>query len=165
MILTFEKLQLIASGDVSLFEANDIAKKLIEELDKPGVYGIGLAAPQIGIYKNVFVVKTTEGIKTFANPEIIEQTDLMEFEGEGCLSFPGKYLFTKRYNQIRIKDDINGELVVVGMDAVVIQHEYSHLIGQTMFNYEIKRPGVNDKCWCGSDKKYKKCHMGKIIRS
>lgn len=43
-------------------------------------------------------------------------------------------------------------------------HNCGHLNGKTMYDYQIERPNRNEKCWCNSGKKYKKCHMNKIIR-
>ena len=101
------------------------------------------------------------------NAEIIEKHNLMEFDNEGCLSFPGKIITTKRYNEIMITDLLrpNG-IVATGLEAVVIQHEIGHTFGEIMFDYQITRPkSRNLKCWCNSGKKYKKCHMNKIINT
>src|SRR5258706_7411946 len=59
-------------------------------------YGIGLAAPQVGISTRVFVMGANEN-KVFAifNPEIIERTGEDAFE-EGCLSYRGLFLRIKR---------------------------------------------------------------------
>ena len=57
--------------------------------------GLGLAAPQVGISKRIFIVDLsaldlTESIRVFINPEILESTGEVALE-EGCLSFPGIY--------------------------------------------------------------------------
>ena len=149
--------------EVSLFEAQSIIIQLEEELNKSS-NGIGLAANQIGIDAKVCFIKVD---KPFAlvNPIIIELENLMEFHNEGCLSFPEEFVKTKRYNEVVVKDTIhpNG-IVCVGLEAVVVQHEVGHLYGEIMYDYEIQTPGPNLKCWCGSDKKYKKCHMNKVIK-
>ena len=84
---------------------------------------------------------------------------------EGCLSFPGKEVITCRFNEVFIKDDLHSAgIIFSGMEAVAIEHEIDHLLGITMFSRQIIIPGRNEKCWCGEQKKYKKCHYGKIIK-
>ncbi len=150
--------------DVSFIEANKILNLLEEELINSKTPGLGLAANQIGIDAKICIIRTKNEIN-FVNPVIIEQYDLMEFDQEGCLSFPDQWILTKRYNEILVKDALRpAGVILVGIDAVVAQHEIGHLCGKTMFEYQIKRPKVNEKCWCNSDKKYKKCHMKKVIK-
>ena len=146
---------------VSLLEAPSILKSLEEELEKAGS-GVGLAANQIGIDARVCIIKYKDIIH-LVNPEIVALEDLREFHYEGCLSFPGEFIWTKRYNEVFIKDSLHPSgIVCTGFEAVVVQHEIGHLNGETMHDYQIPRLSRNDLCWCGK-KKYKKCHMGKII--
>ena len=143
--------------DASVFDAPAVIEKLVKELNN-SKNGVGLAANQIGIDLNVCIVQVKELI-TLVNPKIIEKYDLMEFHNEGCLSFPGEFVITKRYNEVVVKDFTHpAGIVCVGFEAVAVQHECSHLLGQTMHDYEIKIPARNDLCWCGSNKKYKVCH-------
>jgi len=148
--------------DVSLIEATGIITRLEGVLaENPG---IGIAANQIGIDGKVCLIRTRNKIN-LVNPIITDMYDIMEFENEGCLSFKGIRLLTKRYNEVVIKDSIHpAGIILVGLDAVVAQHEIDHLYGRVMFDYEIKRPQVNQLCWCNSKKKYKKCHSGKKIK-
>lgn len=44
------------------------------------------------------------------------------------------------------------------LTCVCVQHEFSHLLGLTMFDFKPEEIGRNDECPCGSDKKNKKCH-------
>jgi len=151
-------------SDTSIIEAHKTLSLLEQSLTNSKTPGVGLAANQIGIDAKVCIIRTNSKID-LVNPVIVEQYDLMEFEREGCLSFPGKYILTKRYNEILVKDLWQpAGLILVGMDAVVAQHEIGHLYGKTMFEYQIERPQVNSVCWCGSGRKYKKCHMNKLIR-
>jgi peptide deformylase len=161
MIITDKSKLCRKCENVSLFESQGIIEKLIDELNEHPT-GAGLAAIQIGIYKKVAIVRIKELI-VLVNPIIIEMSDLREFEHEGCLSFPGQFITTKRYNEIFIKDDIHPfGIVCTGFEGVAVQHEIGHLDGETMFDYEIRIPKINDICWCG-DKKYKKCHRGSTI--
>jgi peptide deformylase len=96
--------------------------------------GVGLAAPQVGLSRRMFVIEV-EGDKprVFINPEIIETSvDLDSFE-EGCLSIPGVYADLERPAEIRVQAwNERGRRFVLGADgflARVIQHELDHLNG------------------------------------
>jgi peptide deformylase len=153
--------------NVSLFEAGAIIEQLDYELKHSKSSGIGLAANQIGILKRVCILRVGNTSIDFINPIITQQYDLSEFDHEGCLSFPGIYILTKRYNEIVVKDSLHpAGIILVGLEAVVAQHEIGHLNGELMYQYEIKRPAVNEPCWCNETggKKYKRCHLGKAIK-
>src|SRR5579884_3074357 len=71
--------------------------------------GIGLAANQIGHSLRIFILKRDETYDEYVNPEILSQEELVDFEGEGCLSIPGTSGTTKRYRKLRLKwQDKNG---------------------------------------------------------
>jgi peptide deformylase len=105
---------------------------------------MGLAAPQIGKLKRVFVLNQkriagdksknyqSEDILCIVNPEIELQENLID-SSEGCLSFPGRRETVKRFNKISIKA-FNQEnqaftLAGEGMLSILIQHEIDHLNG------------------------------------
>lgn len=95
--------------------------------------GVGLAAPQVGILKRIFVVDTTgEDPMVFINPEILE-TDGEQKGYEGCLSVPGKSGMVTRPNYVKVKAlDENMEefeLEAEELLARAILHEYDHLDG------------------------------------
>ncbi len=98
-------------------------------------HGIGLAAPQVGISKRLFVTDVEGDRKrAFINPEIVMTSpDLVEYE-EGCLSFPGLYFMVKRSGSLRIQAfNEKGRPFTVeadGLLARVILHEYDHLDGK-----------------------------------
>jgi peptide deformylase len=163
MIITDETKLRHECKNVSLIEAPAIIDKLSKELISHGG-GVGLAANQIGIDAKVAIIKFKTQI-ALVNPTPINAYDLLEFHYEACLSFPSKNLTTKRYNEIFIRDDFHpAGMILIGFEAVIAQHEIGHLYGETMFDYEIKIPGMNEPCWCGSGKKYKKCHYEKEIK-
>ncbi len=95
--------------------------------------GVGLAAPQIGLLKRLFVVDIGEGPVEFVNPTVLEQ-DGEQIGEEGCLSVPGKYGTVKRSNRIKMRAqnrhgqwfEIQGE----GFMARAMQHEFDHLEGK-----------------------------------
>lgn len=100
--------------------------------------GIGLAANQIGLDKRVFVMghlDNKEFPKPFGlfNPVVIEKSDDMVLDQEGCLSFPGLYLAIKRPRRIKIEyQDSRGNKQTLEADGYLskcIQHEMDHLDG------------------------------------
>lgn len=102
--------------------------------------GIGLAGPQVGELKNLFVIDAGRGPLIFINPEITERSEDETAMIEGCLSLPGVELSVKRPKEIKIKyQDEYGkhkELSAKGLTAKVIQHEYDHLIGKLITDYQ-----------------------------
>lgn len=64
--------------------------------------GVGLAAPQVGILRRVFVIDCGDGLVEMVNPEIIE-TSGEQGGMEGCLSFPGKQGYVVRPNHVRVQ--------------------------------------------------------------
>ena len=172
MILTDEQSLRIKCTDVLPEEVDEIRNKLEKELQNSadrGRPGIGLAAPQIGIYKKMAIIRLGEHKIDLVNATIGEAFDLQLFEGEGCLSFPDRTETTKRYGEIHILDNMvePKQFVATGLLAVVCQHELDHTKGILLPDVAIKnveKPQVkrkvrpNDPCWCGSNKKLKKCH-------
>ena len=146
---------------VSLDEGLSIAKDLFNILAERKD-GIGLAANQVGIDASVAVVNVREPI-ILINPEIIKQWDEVPYY-EGCLSFKGKGIRTKRYKNIIIKteqedsnwyfsgaenpSDGKGSWEEQGKDlkdtqlrtleAVCVQHEIDHLNGITCIDKQVK---------------------------
>lgn len=94
--------------------------------------GVGIAAPQIGILKRMFVVEAEGQLIELINPEIIEQEGL-QMEQEGCLSVPGFIGTVERPTYVKMKGkDRNGQDVTYeGRDflAIVMSHENDHLDG------------------------------------
>ena len=108
---------------------DDMAETLIES------GGVGLAAPQVGILRRVFLVDIGEEeneIVEFINPEILE-TDGEQVGPEGCLSVPGKYGLVKRpyYAKVRAQDR-NGQWFEAEGEELIGRcfcHENDHLDG------------------------------------
>ncbi len=95
--------------------------------------GVGLAAPQIGIMRRLFVAEPEPGeVYYFVNPQITEKHGTQESE-EGCLSVPGYSGLVERPERITIKGlDRNGnpqEYDFDGFKAIVMCHEFDHLDG------------------------------------
>lgn len=164
MIITDENLLRVKCEDVLPNEAGEIIDQLERELKRHGS-GIGLAGPQIGINKNIAIVRINDRYKVnLVNCKISEKFDPEVFEEEGCLSFPGKFVKSIRYKEIHVIDNMDSvnKFIAQGLVAVVVQHELDHLQGRLLPDIAIKeqiknkiRP--NDQCSCNSGKKAKKC--------
>ena len=95
--------------------------------------GVGLAAPQVGILRQVvLVINEDDEIIELINPEII-QTSGEQFGLEGCLSVPGRYGFVKRPMVVRVRaQDRNGNTFEVEDERLTARcfcHEIDHLSG------------------------------------
>jgi len=99
--------------------------------------GIGLAAPQIGVQKQLFVYDNDGQTGTIINPTIKESSGEWFYE-EGCLSIPGLYVEIVRPKQVLMHGwDLDGNEIEVEADelwARLIQHELDHLHGVLMFD-------------------------------
>jgi peptide deformylase len=108
--------------------------KLAEDMittmyDAPGV---GLAAPQVGVEKRMFVYDVGEGPLTIINPVIVESDGEWTFD-EGCLSVPGLSWDVVRPKQVLLRGvDLDGNDVAIEADELLarcFQHEVDHLDG------------------------------------
>lgn len=94
--------------------------------------GVGLAAPQVGVQKRVFVTDTGSGPQVFINPKILKKYG-KEYSEEGCLSVPGDFLKIKRAKSLEIEAlNLEGkrfEMKASGLLAKAIQQEMDHLDG------------------------------------
>jgi len=113
-------------------EITDLANKMIEILKSEN--GIGVAGPQIGVKKRIFVTHVqNDEARIFINPSMLETSlKTVKYE-EGCLSIPGIYSNVTRPESIKIQAwNEKGRpftLETSGILARVIQHEYDHLEG------------------------------------
>lgn len=99
--------------------------------------GIALAAPQIGVQKQVVVWDLDEDPLAIINPEVVESDGEWVYD-EGCLSIPGLYVEMLRPKQVLVRGlDLNGNLIEIEADeleARMFQHEIDHLNGVLMFD-------------------------------
>ena len=146
--------------EVSVEEGLVIAEELFQILNKRGD-GIGLAANQVGIDAQVAVVNVREPL-VLINPKYVARENEIIY-GEGCLSFPGHAIRTKRYQDIIIsteqsesnwyfsgaeensdgksgwdKGNMNQDRENRLLEAICIQHEIDHLNGITIHDREMK---------------------------
>jgi peptide deformylase len=105
--------------------------------------GVGLAATQIGVTKQLFIVDVSSGegpndLRVFVNPEIVKAEGKIEWE-EGCLSFPGVHQDITRAERVKVRaQDRHGksfELEADGLMAIALQHEKDHLDGKLMIDH------------------------------
>ena len=106
--------------------------------------GVGLAAPQIHVSKQIIIFRMPENLEAeekenkiritaLINPKIVQFSKETSNDWEGCLSIPGMLGLVTRHSKIIFEGfDINGKLIkeeVEGLIARIIQHEYDHLNG------------------------------------
>jgi len=109
--------------------------------------GVGIASPQIGITRNVFLFtridKEGRPVEVAINPKIVAHSENMIcFEGDGCLSIPDisgnslryEWIDVEYYNQNgkKIKERLEGNSRLGDFTGIIFQHEYDHLRG-TLF--------------------------------
>ena len=115
---------------------NGRTRKLVEDMIETmyNAPGVGLAAPQVGVGRRVFVfdIGDEQGPRTLINPELVETSGDWEYD-EGCLSVPEYFWPICRPARAVVRGlDINGNQVEYGGDELlgrVLQHELDHLNG------------------------------------
>ena len=99
--------------------------------------GIALAAPQIGVQKQVVVWDLGDEPLAIVNPEIVEDDGEWVYD-EGCLSIPGLYVEMVRPKRVLVRGvSLDGEIIEIEADeleARMFQHEIDHLNGVLMFD-------------------------------
>jgi len=121
--------------DVDQFDGS--LARLVEDMVETmyGAEGAGLAAPQVGVQKRLFVYDVGEGPEAIVNPTIVE-TDGEWYHDEGCLSIPGLRLGLVRPDRVHLRGrDVDGNELSIEADEFlgrVFQHEVDHLDGVLM---------------------------------
>ena len=115
-----------------------LSQRLLSTVQDPAHAGVGIAAPQVGIIKNMIVVQRydKEGFpfETYINPTIKQYSKKTQFCLEGCLSIPDKMDTTKNraYAILLEYEKLDGthEIEMIeAFTAVIFQHEIDHLNG------------------------------------
>tara|TARA_Y200000002_G_scaffold39602_1_gene28914 strand:+ start:479 stop:1018 length:540 start_codon:yes stop_codon:yes gene_type:complete len=129
--------------EIKSSETQSLIKKMWKIMDEAG--GIGLAAPQIAVSKQLAIIRLDESSDRYSgiesspeyimfNPIINYLTDETQGHWEGCLSVPGLRGFVERPSKIAINfTDENLESKILNLDgflATVFQHEIDHLFGK-----------------------------------
>jgi peptide deformylase len=115
-----------------------LAEDMVETLH--AAPGLGLAAPQVGVQKRLFVydLDDDEGPKTIVNPVITETSGEWTYD-EGCLSVPGLYFAIVRPKDVHLTGfDLDGNEVSLDateLTARLFQHELDHLNGTLLLEH------------------------------
>ncbi|MBQ1950764.1 MAG: peptide deformylase [Clostridia bacterium] len=103
--------------------------------------GVGLAAPQVGVLRRVFIMDVGDGLRECINPTILEERGVQECT-EGCLSSPGEYGTIKRPATVKLQaQNRHGKFFIVTLDGLAAQcasHENDHLDG-ILFKSKVER--------------------------
>jgi|688.fasta_scaffold16299_5 peptide deformylase len=139
------ELELLKENDAKLLEISEDwnfrldgdPSELVKEMAKVMFVqgGIGLAAPQCGVLKRIFIMGNPEELVACINPKVVELSEDREVSQEGCLSFPNLWLNVKRPGKVKVTyQTVTGEEVEAeldGLHARVFLHEFDHLMGIT----------------------------------
>jgi peptide deformylase len=135
----------------------DDIKSIIQDLKDTlanNGHGYALAAPQIGVYKQICYCKIPKDVNSqtkeitylelvLINPIIVEKEKIFIHYNEGCLSFPGLRVNTDRYKFIVLNyEDENFKKKTALFDelqSLVVQHEIAHLQGRTIIEDKHRR--------------------------
>ncbi|HEV8485086.1 MAG TPA: peptide deformylase [Blastocatellia bacterium] len=129
--------------EITIFD--DSIRKLVDDMFETmyGAPGVGLAAPQVGLLKRLFIMDCSGGKNkkqklALINP-VIESEEGEQIGDEGCLSFPGIYFQVARPQRLVVRaQDIDGSaftLDVMDLEARCVSHETDHLDGELFINY------------------------------
>ena len=103
--------------------------------------GVGLAAPQIGVQRRIFIMDAGDGLKECINPTILDRRGEQECV-EGCLSSPGQYGMIHRPAVVKLQaQNRHGKYFIVtleGLAAQCAEHESDHLDG-VLFKSKVDR--------------------------
>jgi len=142
-----------AAVPVTVFD--DGLKKLVGDMAETmyAAPGIGLAATQVDVHKQVIVIDASErrdSLIVLVNPMILEANGVSDIE-EGCLSVPGIYELVERAERVKVRAyDQNGHaftLEAQGLLSVCIQHEMDHLQGKVFVEHlsQLKQQRIRAK--------------------
>jgi len=139
--LTAEKENLASK----LREESELGKLVRDLIDTARINNAhGLAAPQIGVFKRVFVTKTDDqAFKVFINPVVtVEEGTPLSRNKEGCVSFPGVLQWVRRPEECSVTalglDGLEFTVDFDELDAIAVQHENDHLDGILFIDHVSK---------------------------
>ena len=126
-------------------EIQRLANDMVEVMR--GANGVGLAAPQVGVSKRLFVAEVEERVHILVDPEIVKMEG-EEADTEGCLSIPGLIGEVPRASRVVVKGkNRRGRGITVeadGLLARVFQHEIDHLDGVLFLDRIVDRTTIRE---------------------
>jgi peptide deformylase len=163
-MMMMAKLKVLQYGDPVLRQVAEPVHKVSSKIQKligdmfETMYaqnGCGLAAPQVGVSKQIFVLDCSSETKrygqmVFINPKIVRKKGAC-LSHEGCLSFPEVFVDVKRYNEITVRfQDVKGrsqemtvKLAEHPLLCRAIQHEMDHLNGILFVDLAVDQHGAD----------------------
>jgi len=130
------------SHDIEPDESDEILTRIVSRLystvTDSASMGVGIAAPQVGILKNIIWVQRydKEGFpfEVYLNPKILKYSEMRQTRREGCLSIPNRTdtLHSRSYAILIEYDMMNGDHkieMIEDFTAIIFQHEIDHLNG------------------------------------
>ena len=156
-ILTYPHPILDAQAQPVKFPLDNETKTLIKDMwATVKDQGVGLAAPQVGVSKQICIIHLTEEVRgknkkdmdfVMINPKITFYSQMETLMVEGCLSFPDQFYEIWRPSNITVEyqDEKGKKHVVKGKEWLsrVVQHEVDHLAGKLFINKGGKK--INDE--------------------
>jgi peptide deformylase len=126
-------------------EIQRLADDMVETMR--GANGVGLAAPQVGVSKRLFVAEVEERVHVLVDPEIVKMEG-EEADTEGCLSIPGIIGAVPRASHVVVRGkNRRGRGITVeadGLLARVFQHEIDHLDGVLFLDRVVDRATIRE---------------------
>ena len=125
---------------ISVDRITHAERRLIEDMidTMEAADGAGLAAPQVGVAKRIFVFRRGDDIHALINPKIIARSQEQRVGSEGCLSIPGVQAKVSRAAKVTVTGRTPANKMVsfecedteeLGRAATCVQHELDHLDG------------------------------------
>ena len=150
-----EDKKILTSISEPVVEVNDEIKEIIQDMKDTlnnTKTGVGLSAVQIGVLKQICIVKYNGKIYTLINPTVTKTRGEVIFR-EGCLSVPGVYTEVKRFQKVWVdyidEEGKTREEAQGGLFSVVVQHEMDHFKGEC----EVERAAVAQESLDASEEK------------
>jgi len=131
-VLRLKAVRVKSVGIAEQKELNDMASAMYLNS------GVGLAATQVGILKQLIVIDIGEGLMKLVNPVLTKEAGSESGE-EGCLSVPGECVLIKRAKRVAVdfldESGLHSHIKADGLLARALQHEIDHLQGKLIIDY------------------------------
>ncbi|HSN30950.1 MAG TPA: peptide deformylase [Kofleriaceae bacterium] len=152
--------QRLREPTVAITTVDDSVRELFRDLcdSMYAENGLGMAAPQIGDNRKMFIVEPklagraeTDPPVCLMNPEVLWTSDEIQDSEEGCLSFPDIYIKVKRPMRCKVRAmGLDGELFEIEGEALMARcllHENDHLTGKLLVDFvgPLKRQMIKKK--------------------